>query len=245
MLEEVIHRIKELYITDTVAILSLTITLIFGICNGFYTWNTNRKQNKKSDMRQEEQELIEKKVREQEEAFRRFQKDFNVYSQTVNEMQFEIENRSNLIPYFHINRTKSTIDYNSDGNLYVKLYLTNTGRGTAVNIRTCPIDKDYRNKNIYFLTDPKYSVENTHGFHDYFSENFAVPNESIKIEIIELERNDKQLYFIKFKIRFDDVMGREYEQEFRFGYDNYIVNDINQNSTSYEPKLLNKKYREN
>ena len=32
--------------------------------------------------------------------------------------------------------------------------------------------------------------------------------------------------FIKFKIRFRDLIGNLYEQEFEFGYDNYVVMDL-------------------
>ena len=94
------------------------------------------------------------------------------------------------------------------------------------------------NGNTIFFDQVPSLGKVTHGFHNYFSENFAIPNESINLEICELANNQKQNYFIEFKIKFSDVIGREYEQEFKFGYDNYLVRGINQNSTSYPPKLI-------
>ncbi|EMC28006.1 hypothetical protein SMU85_06230 [Streptococcus mutans ST6] len=43
---------------------------------------------------------------------------------------------------------------------------------------------------------------------------------------------------MNFKIQFTDLLGRIYEQEFRFGYDNQFVNGINKHSISYLPKLI-------
>ena len=227
------NLIIEWYNSDKVAFIALVISLI----TGFFTFFSNRKKQKDDDKRQKAQDAFNKEAQEKLSDFQDFQKSFSEYQQITNELQFSIENQSNLKPYFHINRTKSCIEYDSNKKLYVKLYLTNVGRGTATNIMTREMKKDSNGTSIYFDQVP--SLERmTHGFHNYFSENFAIPNESINLEIFEIENNEEQNYFIEFKIKFSDVIGREYEQEFKFGYDNYLVRGINQNSTSYPPKLI-------
>ncbi|CEW52924.1 hypothetical protein [Streptococcus pneumoniae] len=227
------NLIIEWYNSDKVAFIALVISLI----TGFFTFFSNRKKQKDDDKRQKAQDAFNKEAQEKLSDFQDFQKSFSEYQQITNELQFSIENQSNLKPYFHINRTKSCIEYDSNKKLYVKLYLTNVGRGTATNIMTREMRNDSNGNTIFFDQVPSLGKV-THGFHDYFSENFAIPNESINLEIFEIENNEEQIYFIEFKIKFSDVIGREYEQQFRFGYDNYLVRGINQNSTSYPPKLI-------
>ena len=231
---KLVSWIEELYNADKVALVSLGISLVIGL----YTWINKSKQDKKDDIRQKAQDKMEKEARQLDQNFKDFQMEFSKYQQQTNELQFSIENRSDLIPYFHLNRTESHIEYDSKQNLFVKIYLTNVGRGTATNIATYPSSSDENGNNIYFITDPRLTNEATHSFHDYFSENFAIPNASISLEISEIAKKKKQIYFLKFKIKFSDVIGREYEQEFRFCYDNQLVHGINQNSTSYPPKLI-------
>ena len=170
------------------------------------------------------------------DEFQDFQKEFSIYKQSTDELQFNLQNRSDLIPSFNLNRTKSRIFSNED-KLIVEIYLTNVGRGTANRIMTCPVYNDLSGHPIYFDQSPS-SGKATHAFYNYFSENFAIPNESISFSLCEIEQQTQQLYFLIFKIRFSDTLGREYEQEFKFGYDNYLVKGINQDSISYPPKLI-------
>lgn len=225
--------IIELYDSDKVAFIALVISLI----TGFFTFFSNRKKQKEDDARQELQDAFNKEAQEKLSNFQEFQKEFSIYKQSIDELQFNLQNRSDLIPYFHLNRTKSRI-FSVKNQLIVEIYLTNVGRGTATNIMTCELCKDSNKIPIYFKQSP-FLGKATHSFYDYFSENFAIPNESISFSLSEINQQAEQLYFLIFKIKFSDTLGREYEQEFRFGYDNCAVKGINQNSISYPPKLIN------
>lgn len=44
--------------------------------------------------------------------------------------------------------------------------------------------------------------------------------------------------FVNFRIRYNDILGNLYEQEFKFGYDNYIENGFNKNKRSYPAKIV-------
>ena len=227
------NLISELYESDKVAFIALVISLIVGFFTliiNIFTFFSNRKKQK-------EQDDFNKDAQEKLSNFQDFQKEFSIYKQSTDELQFNLQNRSDLIPYFHLNRTKSRI-FSVNHQLIVEIYLTNVGRGTATNIMTCPVYNDLSGNPIYFDQSPS-SGKATHAFYNYFSENFAIPNESISFSLSEINQQAIQSYFLIFKIKFSDALGREYEQKFRFGYDNYSVNGINQDSTSYPPKLIN------
>ncbi|WP_156019404.1 hypothetical protein [Streptococcus ruminantium] len=234
ILEIIKEWVIELYNDDKVALVSLIISLIVGA----YTWISKINQDKKDNERQKEQDKIAEETRKIDRDFKDFQVNFSSYQQKTNELQFELENRSNLIPYFHLNRTNSRIYLNKSDQLIVEIHLTNVGRGTATNVMTAPMKKDSDENPIYFDQSPYSIGKNTHSIYDYFNENFAIPNDSIFFSLTEIDNNKKQLYFLCFKIRFNDAIGREYEQEFRFGYDNYVVKGINQDSTTYPPELI-------
>ena len=227
------NLISELYESDKVAFIALVISLIVGfftlIINIFTFFSNHKKQKEQDDFNKDAQEKLSN--------FQDFQKEFSIYKQSTDELQFNLQNRSDLIPYFHLNRTKSRI-FSVNHQLIVEIYLTNVGRGTATNIMTCKPNKDPNGIPIYFEQIP-FLGKATHAFYNYFSENFAIPNESISFSLSEINQQAIQSYFLIFKIKFSDALGREYEQKFRFGYDNYSVNGINQDSTSYPPKLIN------
>lgn len=223
---------QDLFNSDKVAFVALIISLT----TSFLTFLSNRKSKKEDDKRRKEQDEFNRNSQLKLEKFQNFQKDFLKYRQSIDELQFELQSRSDLTPYFHLNRTKSRIFYKKDV-LVVEIYLTNVGRGTATNIMTCPMISGSKDFPIYFEQDP-WNGKATHGFYNYFSENFAIPNESISFGLHVLDQQADQSYFLMFKIKFSDSMGRQYEQQFRFGYDNYLVKGINQNSTSYAPVLI-------
>lgn len=91
----------------------------------------------------------------------------------------------------------------------------------------------------YFETSNE--KENGYSIYDYLSRYFALPKECVTFSIVKKipEDNDgKIVNFIKFKIRFKDLLGNLYEQEFKFGYDNYVVNGFNLKNFSSVPCLI-------
>ncbi|MGT2948870.1 hypothetical protein [Streptococcus devriesei] len=212
-LETVFKWIIELYNDDKVAFVSLVISIVVGL----YTWISKANQDK-----------IDRE-------FKEFQKELAVYQQKVSELQFNFEAQENFKPYFELNRTKSST-YVKKGKLIAQIYLTNVGRGTATQIMTNPIDFDVDGDPIYFRSTPK---KQTHSIYSYFSENFAIPNESIYLSTTANEQSEKQSFCIEFKIKFCDSAGRTYEQKFEFSYDNFLVKGISLKSVTYEPTLIN------
>jgi len=229
MVDKIINFLSNSNTSDKIALLALLTSIILPVV--IQLWSNGRE-----DKKENQQEQFQRETQDKLEKFQDFQKEFLVYKQTVGELQFKLQNRSDLIPYFHLNRSESRVFKNSN-KFIVEIYLTNVGRGTATNIKTCESNKDSTGNPIYFDQSPSLA-KNSHCFYNYFSENVAIPNESISFSLCEIEQQTQQLYFLIFKISFSDTLGREYEQEFKFGYDNYLVKGINQNSISYPPKLI-------
>lgn len=229
-LGKVFKWIIELYNEDKVAFLSLVISIVVGL----YTWINKVNQDKKEHKRQEKQDRISEETRQIDREFKEFQKELAVYQQKVRELQFNFETQENFKPYFEFSRTKSST-YVEKGKLIAQICLTNVGRGTATKIMTNPIDFDVDGNPIYFRSIP---MKQTHSIYNYFSENFAIPNESIYLSTTATEQSERQGFCIEFKIKFCDSAGRTYEQKFEFSYDNFLVKGINLKSCTYEPTLI-------
>ncbi|HGI3331439.1 TPA: hypothetical protein ACJSD2_000033 [Streptococcus agalactiae] len=219
-----------LYNDDKVAFVSLCLTLVFG----FFSWLAQLKRNKQDDIRQAEQDEFNRLAQDELKEFQSFQKKFAEYQQKVSELQFNFESQENFKPYFEFSKTKSST-YVEGGKLIARICLTNVGRGTATKIMTNPIDSDQDGNPMYFRTIP---TKQTHAIYDYFSETFAIPNDSIFLSTTALEQTENQNHCIEFKVKFCDSSGRTYEQKFEFGYDNFLVRGINLKSVTYEPTLI-------
>lgn len=157
----------------------------------------------------------------------------------IDEIFMQLNSRSDLIPYFHLILDDSKIEkITISGSEYIKLVieLMNIGKESATNIMLSPMGKGLEN---YFET--LYEKENSYFIHDYLSRYFALPKDSVIFSIVKAipkDNDGKIANFIKFKIRFRDLIGNLYEQEFKLGYDNWIVNGFNLNNSSSVPYLI-------
>ncbi len=186
-------------------------------------------------LRQVQRDRKDEKFQEYQKEFEKYKERQRLQEKRSDDLQSQISNRSELIPYFSIDHAKSMLDL---GTMVVELFFTNVGKEAATNVGIVELREGKYGVPIYFDTDYMEGDEPIHFIHIYFSEYFAMPRESISIKISSNDNSQKQLYFMNFKIRFTDLLNRVYEQEFRFGYDNMFVNGINKNSVSYPPKLI-------
>lgn len=75
----------------------------------------------------------------------------------------------------------------------------------------------------------------------YLSQYYATSRETVTFKVkVDLKNGEKINDFLRFKIKYSDLIGNEYEQEFRCGF--YMLDRIayNLNNTSYKPILLKK-----
>ena len=152
-----------------------------------------------------------------------------------------MENRLNLVstlmPYFDLrlkNINITTITIKGKPNIKMFIELCNVGKDTGVNIMIYPYKEG--NKNYFKKTN---GLENDLLIYDYLDENSAKVDDLIKFSAIrEIPASGKVVDFVNFKVRYNDLIGNVYEQEFEFGYDNYLVKGFNMKKRSYQPKII-------
>ncbi len=200
-----------------IAALSLAMSII--------TNKKNSKQNGEYREKMQEFEIEKENIRQRERK--------------IDEMFMQLNSRSNLIPYFHLildDSKNEKITLNGSEQIKLVIGLINIGKESATNIMIFPMGEGLEN-----YLETLYEKENSYFIHDYLSQNFALSKGSVTFSIVKeipKDNDGKIANFIKFKIRFRDLIGNLYEQEFEFGYDNYIVNGFNLKSSSSVPCLI-------
>ncbi|RHT35960.1 hypothetical protein DW790_11880 [Firmicutes bacterium AM31-12AC] len=194
------------WLTIIIAALSLIMSII--------TNKKNSKQNCEYREKMQEVEFEKEKIHQRERK--------------IDEMFMQLNSRSNLIPYFHLILDDSKIEkiiHNGSRQIKLVIGLINIGKESATNIMLFPMGEGLEN-----YLETLYEKENSYFIHDYLSQNFALFKENVTFSIVKeipKDNDGKIANFIKFKIRFRDLIGNLYEQEFEFGYDNYVVNGFN------------------
>lgn len=205
------------WLTIIIAALSLIMSII--------TNKKNSKQNCEYREKMQEVEFEKEKIHQRERK--------------IDEMFMQLNSRSNLIPYFHLILEISKIEkiiHNGSRQIKLVIGLINIGKESATNIMLFPMGEGLEN-----YLETLYEKENSYFIHDYLSQNFALFKENVTFSIVKKipkDNDGKIANFIKFKIRFRDLIGNLYEQEFEFGYDNYVVNGFNLKSSSSVPYLI-------
>lgn len=155
----------------------------------------------------------------------------------TDELFMKLNSRSNLIPFFHIVLDDSKIE-KIEGEKKIKLTIgiINIGKEAANNIVIYPMGNGLEN---YFVTVNEQ--HNSYFLYDYLSKYYAISGDLVEFSLmkeIPLENGGKINNFIRFKVRFKDLLGNLYEQEFEFGYDNYLVKGYNLKNSSSVPLLI-------
>lgn len=155
----------------------------------------------------------------------------------TDELFMKLNSRSNLIPFFHIVLDDSKIE-KIEGEKKIKLTIgiINIGKEAANNIEIYPMGNGLENN---FVTVNEQ--HNNYFLCDYLSKYYAMSGDLVEFSLmkeIPLENGGKINNFIRFKVRFKDLLGNLYEQEFEFGYDNYLVKGYNLKNSSSIPLLI-------
>ena len=209
------------FLHDWLTIIIAALYLIMSII----TNKKNSKQNCEYREKMQEVEFEKEKIHQRERK--------------IDEMFMQLNSRSNLIPYFHLILDDSKIEkiiHNGSRQIKLVIGLINIGKESATNIMLFPMGEGLEN-----YLETLYEKENSYFIHDYLSQNFALFKENVTFSIVKeipKDNDGKIANFIKFKIRFRDLIGNLYEQEFEFGYDNYVVNGFNLKSSSSVPYLI-------
>lgn len=138
-----------------------------------------------------------------------------------------------IIPYFNIVLKDNSIK-KEENSLILEIGFVNIGKESATNIQLSP---EFPDKELYFYSEG-YPKKQYYIF-EYLSQYYAATREEVTFKIkVDLKVGEKINDFLKFKIKYFDLIGNEYEQEFRFGF--CMLDDIaySLNNSSYKPILL-------
>lgn len=136
------------------------------------------------------------------------------------------------MPYFHLefNQKINSIDTTNGSVLEFPITLINIGKETATNISLQTWTDKYHNLD-YFKVDGFESER--HGVRSYFDRQYAVAGKGVNISAACAYH--EEAYNVRFKIHYNDLVGRCYEQEFRFQYCYKISDDFSMNHTTNPP----------
>lgn len=193
---------------------------IFAICLGIF----NARNNKKDKEEQHSWELEKEQIR-QREIDR--QEEYNRNSKRVSLMP-----RFNLM----IDEKMSTKMILHTENIIIPLHLVNISKETATAVGLECMIPNGGLENYFSTRDLK---ENIHFIYDYLNKNYAFSEEILKMST-RCEMHDN-VYEVFFKLRFEDLVGRLYEQKFRFQYCYKISTELSLNTTSFPPVCVEDK----
>lgn len=154
----------------------------------------------------------------------------------TDELFMKLNSRSNLIPFFHIVLDDSKIEKIEGEKIKLTIGIINIGKEAANNIMIYPMGDGLEN---YFVTVNE--KHNSYFLFSYLSKYYAISGDIVEFSLIKeipQENGGKISDFIRFKVRFKDLLGNLYEQEFEFGYDNYLVKGYNLKNSSSVPVLI-------
>lgn len=209
------------------------ISIVISAITAIYTIVRNHFSNKRV-----------KQVEKINEENYNWKKNFDIYKEENRQKNILIQNllseqntRASIIPYFNVvlknNRIKK-----EENSLILEIGFINIGRESATNIE---LSIKFPDKGLqgYFYSESypkkKYYI------YEYLSQYYAAAREEVTFKIkVDLKDGEEICDFLKFKIKYSDLIGNEYEQEFRFGFSMLNRITYNLDNTSYKPVLLKK-----
>ena len=209
------------------------ISIVISAITAIYTIVRNHFSNKRV-----------KQVEKINEENYNWKKNFDIYKEENRQKNILIQNllseqntRASIIPYFNVvlknNRIKK-----EENSLILEIGFINIGRESATNIE---LSIKFPDKGLqgYFYSESypkkKYYI------YEYLSQYYAAAREEVTFKIkVDLKDGEEICDFLKFKIKYSDLIGNEYEQEFRFGFSMLNRITYNLDNISYKPVLLKK-----
>ncbi|WP_047999117.1 hypothetical protein [Lactiplantibacillus herbarum] len=195
--------------------------LIFSIYNAGKNFKVQKNQN-----------LYNKKYNQYQDAIKQYEIRLTEQSNKFYQIMAKSNSSASIVPYFYLNLDNEDIEIKKQETI-LGIKIKNVGIATAVNVQIVS-QTISDNKNIYIKSEHSFDEAN---IYEYLNKSIARPEDSIVFSVV-IENKEKLLGFYSFKLRYSDLVGRIYEQEFKFGYDNYIVRGFNLNQTSYQPQLV-------
>lgn len=146
--------------------------------------------------------------------------------------------RTSIIPYFTLSCEKKIYvkEISDEEMLILPLSLINLGRESATNIRLEPVVPGGGLEH-YFMTEN--SSKDIHFVYEYLDKQYALPEGAVNFSSCCARHNNA--HNVSFKVRFNDLVGRTYEQDFRFQYSFGLMDKISMNHWSGVPVCIDDK----
>lgn len=137
-----------------------------------------------------------------------------IQEKIIDDVIVRLNSRSSLVPFFNLalnDEDIKVIKNNKEHRLILNINIINIGKESAANIMLYPYNNN-EDTNCYFRNNGR--IDENYAVYDYLDNYYAFPKQCVKFSIsTKLDRGN-----ISFKIRFTDLIGNVYEQEFYFIY---------------------------
>lgn len=151
-----------------------------------------------------------------------------------------LNSRSNFIPFFSLELDNKNIIFEQRENekhLVITIKLRNIGKESASNIMlyAYPKDGDF---NYYFKDNAV--ISDNYYIEDYLDKYYAFPKQCITFSLHRVAGDKSTFGNISFRIKYNDLIGNTYMQEFNFKYGSFnnVTCEFSRENYSNQPILI-------
>lgn len=157
-----------------------------------------------------------------------------------------LNSRSNFIPFFNIELDDKNINFeerDKETHVVLTIKLRNIGKESASNIMLYEYQNVDNSPNKYFKDNK--DVSDKYYIDDYLNKYYAFPKQCITFSLHRSVNTDKTYGNISFRLKYNDLIGNTYMQEFNFKYkaDKEEACEFSRENYSNQPILLKSNLR--
>lgn len=160
----------------------------------------------------------EKQYYQKSYSFDKQKEVIRIQEKRIDDVIARLNSRSSLIPFFNLALNDEDIKVIKNGKenkLILNINIINIGKESAANIMICPCN-DNEDTSYYFKNNGR--IDENYAVYDYLDNYYAFPKQCVRFSISTKLGEKESRGNISFKIKFTDLIGNVYEQEFYFIY---------------------------
>jgi len=160
----------------------------------------------------------EKQYYQKSYSFDKQKEVIRIQEKRIDDVIARLNSRSSLIPFFNLalnDEDIKVIENGKENKLILNINIINIGKESAANIMICPCN-DNEDTSYYFKNNGR--IDENYAVYDYLDNYYAFPKQCVRFSISTKLGEKESRGNISFKIKFTDLIGNVYEQEFYFIY---------------------------
>lgn len=160
----------------------------------------------------------EKQYYQKSYSFDKQKEVIRIQEKRIDDVIARLNSRSSLIPFFNLalnDEDIKVIENGKENKLILNINIINIGKESAANIMICPCN-DNEDTNCYFKNNGR--IDENYAVYDYLDNYYAFPKQCVRFSISTKLSEKASRGNISFRLRFTDLIGNVYEQEFYFIY---------------------------